>query len=76
MSRSHAARGSIGGLRRTGATEDRIAAARADLRYETLASYIERQVDAAPPLSEIQRARLAALLLGARRSDESEAVPA
>lgn len=36
-------------------------------RFAAHADYIRRLVDEAPPLSELQRARLAALLLGARR---------
>lgn len=72
--RSHQARGAIGGLKRTGASPDRIEAARTELKYATASDYIARLVDAAPPLSEVQRARLAALLLGAHRPDE--AIPA
>lgn len=54
------------------AREGGYGAARANAQREAraaeLADYIAREVDAAPPLSELQRARLAALLLGARRA--------
>lgn len=73
MSRSHQARGAIGGLKRTGASSDRIEAAYAELKYATASDYIRSVVDELPPLTEVQRARLAALLLGAHRD---EAVPA
>jgi hypothetical protein len=39
--------------------------ARRNLRAERLADYIRRTVDAAPPLSDEQRTRLAALLVPA-----------
>ena len=39
-------------------------AARRDLRCERLADYIQRTVDAAPPLTAAQRDRLATLLRG------------
>lgn len=56
--------------------DERIAAtenARRESRYHFAEERIRRIVDAAPPLTELQRARLAALLLGARRPDDREA---
>jgi hypothetical protein len=50
--------------------------ARREARYVAAQERIRRIADGLPPLTELQRARLAALLLGTRRSDESEAVPA
>lgn len=43
---------------------ERINAARRDLAEAKIAGYIERVVNEAPPLSETQRERLAALLRG------------
>jgi hypothetical protein len=71
VSRSHALRGS---LKSRKATPEAVEATRAELKALSAESYIARLVDQAPPLTEVQRARLAALLLGARRTDE--AVPA
>ncbi len=42
-------------------------------RFAEHADYIRAIVDAAPPLTELQRARLAALLLSPHRSGESVA---
>ena len=50
-----------GGLARTG-NQERITAARRDLAAARLAEYIEQVVAEAPPLSDAQRTRLAALL--------------
>ncbi len=52
---------------------DAVEAARLDLRSAKAEQYIRRLVDEAPPLSELQRARLAALLLGARRDEAASA---
>ena len=51
--------------------EDRRAAtenARREARFRFAQERIQRIVDAAPPLTELQRARLAGILLGARRT--------
>lgn len=66
-SATHVARGRLGGLTRTGASPERIEAARCEIKAATAEDYIRRLVDEAPPLTEVQRARLAALLLSARR---------
>lgn len=42
-------------------------AARRNLRAEKLADHIERQLAEAPPLTDEQRARLAAILVGGGR---------
>jgi hypothetical protein len=62
--RSHLAaeRGKIGGLIRRNATPDRVEAARQELDYAAVADHIRRIVDAAPPLSAEQRAKLKMLL--------------
>jgi hypothetical protein len=44
-----------------------VASAKADLKAANLAAHIQRVVDSMPPLTETQRARLAALLLPAKR---------
>jgi hypothetical protein len=44
------------------ANDPELQEARRNLRTERLADYIQRAVDAAPPLSQEQRDRLAALL--------------
>ena len=62
-SESHQKRGALGGLTRVKANRDRIDEARAELKFTTAADYIKRLVEDAPPLTELQRARLAALLL-------------
>jgi hypothetical protein len=67
VSRSHALRGS---LKSRKATPETVEATRSELKALSAANYITRLVDEAPPLTEVQRARLAALLLGARRDDE------
>ena len=46
-----------------------IGEARRDLRAERLAEFIRQTVDAAPPLTEAQRTRLAALLRGSGAGD-------
>jgi hypothetical protein len=55
-------KGVVGGLARRGADPERLEAARAELRTAAAEVYITKVVDAAPPLSDEQRARLAALL--------------
>ena len=59
---SHAARGRLGGLRRVGASRERVEAAQREIKVAAAEDYIRRLVDSAPPLTESQRARLAALL--------------
>lgn len=57
-------------------TEERRAAtlnARREARYRFAADRIRKIVDGMPPLTETQRARLAALLLGARREGGADA---
>jgi hypothetical protein len=63
-SRSHLAseRGKLGGLIRRNAAPDRVEAARNELRSAIIDDHIRRLVDAAPPLSAEQRAKLAVLL--------------
>lgn len=58
------ARATIGGLRRRGASGDdpRVLDAKRDLAAAQLADHIARVVDAAPPLTDEQRDRLALLL--------------
>ena len=63
MSSTHVARGRLGGLRRVGASADRIEAAQREIKAATAESYILRLVTDAPPLTTDQRARLAALLM-------------
>lgn len=55
-------RARVASLTRYGAPEAKLAAARADMRAEWLAEHIAKLVDAAPELTDEQRARLAALL--------------
>lgn len=62
-SRSHALRGALKSQAATPEAKEEI---RRELKAETAESYIKRLVDEAPPLTELQRARLAALLLGGR----------
>lgn len=50
------------------ADPERIEEARTELKYTTATDYIGRLVAEAPPLTELQRARLAALLLGSARA--------
>lgn len=52
------------------------AEAQREARAAELAEHIQRTVNQAPPLSELQRARLAALLLSGRRPDDRGAIPA
>ena len=60
-----AKRATVGGLtKHHGPDHPAVADARRDLRAETLAEHIERTVAEWPPLTETQRARLAALLGG------------
>ena len=55
-------------LSRSRAADDpELIAARRDLKAQRLADYITRTVDAAPPLTDEQRAHLAALLSGGGR---------
>ena len=62
-SESHQRRGALGGLTRVRAEPERIEEARAELKFTTASDYVKRLVDELPPLTEVQRARLAALLL-------------
>lgn len=60
-----AARARANALKRYRPVDDPVVkAAERDLRVERLAEYIERVVDAAPPLTPEQRDRLALLLRG------------
>jgi len=52
--------------RRTNPDPGRIDALREQIREAQLAEWVERQLAAAPPLSQATRDRLAALLSGAR----------
>lgn len=70
MSRSHALRGA---LKSRVASPEEKTNIRRELRATTAESYIERLVAEAPPLTFEQRARLAALLLGARPASAQEA---
>lgn len=57
------ARGRVASLSRSRATDDpEFIDARRDLASEKIAQYIERVVADAPPLTDAQRSRLAALL--------------
>lgn len=60
---SHAARGHIGVLVRRGADPEDIEAARAELKAVMAEEYIQRLVAEAPPITETQRAKLAAILV-------------
>jgi hypothetical protein len=62
-SQSHQRRGALGGLTRVKAEPERIEEARSELKYVTATDYVRRLVDDLPPLTELQRARLATLLL-------------
>lgn len=65
MSTWTAERARVAGLSRDRKPDDPdLIEARRNLKAERLADYITRTVDAAPPLSEEQRRRLAALLRG------------
>lgn len=56
-------RGRVAALSRSRTTDDpELIAARRNLRAERLADHIRRVVDAAPPLTNEQRQRLAAML--------------
>jgi hypothetical protein len=58
-----AARASVAGLSRSRPPDDPdLVAARLELRTERAAEYIRGLVDQAPPLTDAQRAKLAALL--------------
>ena len=58
-------RGRVAALSRSRAADDPdLQDARRDLRAARLADYITRTVDSAPPLTSIQRDRLALLLRG------------
>ena len=63
MSLALDARNRLGAIKRHHPNDtERLADARRDLAAAKLAEYIARTVDAAPPLTDDQRARLAALL--------------
>lgn len=63
MSRALQARQRLGGTIRLNPNDpEKIASARRDLAAAKIADYIERTVASAPPLSDEQRARIAALL--------------
>lgn len=63
MSRSHRLRGAL----KASGPPEALEEIRRELKAETARTYIERLVDEFPPLTELQRAKLAAVLLGARR---------
>ena len=66
------ARGKLGQLVRDGAPQEVIDKQRLELREAVAENYIARLVDELPPLTEVQRARLATLLLtGPRREAEA-----
>lgn len=62
-----AAHARVAGLAKNHADPADIDEARRDLKALKAQEYIRRLVDSAPPLSELQRARLAAFLLPAVR---------
>ena len=70
-SASHVARGRLGGLRNKGAAPERIEEARRELKAAVTEDYIRRTLAEAPPLSDVQRQRLAELL--SPSSDEGAA---
>ena len=72
-SESHQRRGALGGLTRVRAEPERIEEARAELKFTTATDYVRRLVDEAPPLTELQRARLATLLLTGRKAEAANA---
>ncbi len=60
-------RARVASLSRDRAADDpELTAARAELRAATLAAHVARVVDQAPPLTDEQRARIAALLGGVK----------
>lgn len=62
MSVLHHERARVAALTRSRESNDpELLAARRDLAAEKLASFIQRTVDAAPPLTDEQRSKLAAL---------------
>jgi hypothetical protein len=59
---THAARGRLGGLRRSGAPPGQIQAAQAELKFAEAAAYIQRLTSEPPHLTPAQLSRLAHLL--------------
>lgn len=62
VTRSKQAR--LAGLKRHGADREALATAESEFRAARLEDYIRKTVDAAPPLDQSQRDRLALLLRG------------